>query len=578
VTFIGSARKWRPQRFEELIGQEHIRRTLTNALGAGRVASAYLFSGTRGVGKTTTARILAKALNCESGEGPVAEPCNACGSCGEITRGAHPDVLEIDGATYTGVDNVRELREGLAFRPARGRYKTVIIDEVHMLSRGAFNALLKTLEEPPPHVVFVFATTELHKVPETILSRCQVFEFRRIAVSLIADQLGRILGEQGREVDEGALRLIARLGEGSMRDAQSLLDQVLAFAAEGRLTTEEVAGVLGVPSAEVYRSIVAAVADRDGRAALAELGRIYEAGHDMRLFCGNLLEFLRDCMVLQVAGDGGDLFDVGAAEIEERRALAGRLSFAEAQQAYAILQNAEAELRLSDHPRMTLELALMRMCQIEPLAELGGLIDRLESMGPGPGAGDAPAARGSSRPAGRPAEASGPPASGPRAQAPPAGAAGAEGPRASAQAAEAPPWDPVEARRAWSEAVQTLRTTRRHLLLEAEIDLETAGEVRVRVPPANGHAQTIDLIREILPSLEAHFASHAPWPIRVVIDAPDAAPGPAAPAGGGEGRDRKEEQAVIQEVVDLFNGQIVDIRPLRSRGAGGRGKTFQGGA
>ncbi|MEE9256691.1 MAG: DNA polymerase III subunit gamma/tau, partial [bacterium] len=392
MTFIGSARKWRPQRFDELIGQDHIRRTLSNALARGRAASAYLFSGTRGVGKTTTARILAKALNCESGEGPVAEPCNECSSCTEINRGSHPDILEIDGATYTGVDNVRDLREGLRYRPARGRSKVIIIDEVHMLSKGAFNALLKTLEEPPPHVVFIFATTELHRVPDTVLSRCQVFEFRRIPASVIQAQLVRIVQDQGREVEEGALRLLARMGEGSMRDAQSLLDQALAFSGEERLTLADLETVLGVPSGEIYRRLAAAIVSREGREALCTLHEVFEAGHDLRLFCTNLLEFFRDIMVLQAAGEGRELFDVGPEELEERKALAGKIGFSEAHQAYSILQGAEVELRTSDHPRMTLELAVLRMAQIEPIADLGELIERLESLSPAPG-GDPPPGR-----------------------------------------------------------------------------------------------------------------------------------------------------------------------------------------
>ncbi len=586
MSFIGSARRWRPQRFDELIGQDHIRRTLSNALGASRVATAYLFSGTRGVGKTTTARILAKALNCESSDKPVPEPCNACASCEEVARGAHPDILEIDGATYTGIDNIRDLCEGLRYRPARGRYKTVIIDEVHQISRHAFNALLKTLEEPPPHVVFVFATTELQKVPDTILSRCQVFEFRRIAPGAIAAQLVRIVKEQGGSAEEGALRLLARMGEGSMRDAQSLLDQVVAFSPGKALTVEDVEGVLGVPSSEVYRNIVSAVAARDGRAALCELKGVFEAGHDLKFFCASLLEFLRDVMVLQVAGDGADLFDAAPEELEDRRVLAARLSFAQAHQAYAILQGAEAELRTTDHPRMALELALLRMCQIEPLADLGRLIERIESLG-------APGASRSLGPAGGAGEGGSPPAlarpparegaGGPPGGRAPRGGERPEGPAGRATVAQAAPapWDPVQARRVWGEAVQSLRPTRQALFEGAEVDVAAEGQIHLHVRAGNGHAQTLDLVREMLPALEAYFAANAPWPVRLVLEAPARAgrAGEAAP----EEREhrRQEEQAAIQEVVDLFNGRIVDIRPLRSRRAGapaGRGSAGGEGA
>ncbi|MBI3024288.1 MAG: DNA polymerase III subunit gamma/tau [Candidatus Tectomicrobia bacterium] len=561
MAFIGSARKWRPQRFEELIGQDHIRRTLSNGLAAGRVAAAYLFSGTRGVGKTTTARILAKALNCESSDKPVPEPCGACASCGEIARGAHPDILEIDGATYTGVDNVRELQEKLQFRPLRGRYKVIIIDEVHQISRAAFNALLKTLEEPPPHVVFIFATTELQKVPETILSRCQAFEFRRIAPGQVAAQLARIVKEQKFKAEEEALRLIARMGEGSMRDAQSILDQVLAYSGEGGLTAKAAEEVLGVPSSEVYRAIASAVAARDARSALGGLAQVFEAGHDLKFFCANLLEFLRDCMVLQAAGEGEDLFDAGPEEMEDRRAIAQKLSFAEAHQAYAILQRAGVELRNSDHPRMTLELALLRMCQIEPLADLGRLVERLEALAPAPTRPSPPA------PAERGGEGRPPAAPAPRVEAPPSAAGPLGAPRERASAVASPDWDPAEARRIWEEAVASLRPARQVLFRGAELEFEGPGRLRLRVPPANGHAQTMDLIRETLPLIESHFAQHSPWPVRVSLEAP-APPAAAGSAPGGDEARRKEEQSAIQEVVDLFNGQIVDIRPLRGRRAG----------
>ena len=508
MAFIGSARKWRPQRFEELIGQEHIRRTLSNALTSGRIASAYLFSGTRGVGKTTTARILAKALNCESGDAPLSEPCNECSSCEEITRGSHPDILEIDAATYTGVDNVRELREGLRYQPARGRYKTVIFDEVHMLSKSSFNALLKTLEEPPPHVVFILATTEIKNVPDTILSRCQVFEFRRITTSVIAAHLSRIVEAQDRKMDEAAVKLLARMGEGSIRDAQSLLDQVLAFAAEDPVSSEEVQKVLGVPSGGIHKALVEAVIARDGNKALTELKGLFDAGHDLKLFSANLLEYLRDCMVLLSAGDDEALFDVAASEIEERRQVAAKMSFAEAHQAYSILQGAEFELRTSDHPRMTLEVAILRMCQIEPIADLGALMERLESMSgeaapnppraPSPGMGTA--GGGAPLPATRETTAPDP--------APPAAEAASGGaPVAQAEAGE---WNTVEARRIWTGAVQALRPMRRPLFHGVELDLETEGTIRVVLAQENRNAQGLHMAEEVLPEIEAFFRTHSP--------------------------------------------------------------------
>ncbi len=562
MSFVGSARKWRPQRFEDLIGQDHIRRTLSNALASGRVAPAYLFSGTRGVGKTTTARILAKALNCESGEGPLPEPCNRCASCEEIAKGAHPDILEIDAAAYTGVDSVRELREGLRYHPARGRCKTVIFDEAHMLSRSSFNALLKTLEEPPPHVVFILATTEMKGVPDTILSRCQVFEFRRIAPSVIAAHLAKIVEAQGRKMDEAAVKLLARMGEGSIRDAQSLLDQALAFSATDPVSAGEVEKALGVPSGSLYKALVEAVIARDGSRALTELKGVFDAGHDLRLFSSNLLEYLRDCMVLLSAGDDGALFDVAASEIEERKEVAGAMSFAEAHQAYSILQGAEAELRTSDHPRMTLEVAILRMCQIEPLADLNALMERLESMS----AGGAPPPRPSAPPAPAAGEASGEAAAPGPASPPPEAAA------ESSPAAEAKAWDSAEARRAWEGAVEALRPTRRALFLGAELDLETEGLIRLTLARENRNAQGLHLAEESLPELEEFFRTRSPWSARVELAGAENGARPAAGADdereGADERARKvdeDAQAAIQEVVDLFNGRITDIRPLRAR-------------
>ena len=572
MAFIGSARKWRPQRFDELIGQEHVRRTLSNALASGRVASAYLFSGTRGVGKTTTARILAKALNCESGEGPLPEPCNECASCEEITRGSHPDILEIDAATYTGVDNVRELREGLRYQPARGRYKTVIFDEVHMLSKSSFNALLKTLEEPPPHVVFILATTEVKNVPDTILSRCQVFEFRRVATSVIAAHLAHIVEAQERRMDEAAVKLLARMGEGSIRDAQSLLDQVLAFAADDPVSSEEVEKVLGVPSGGIHKALVEAVVARDGKGALTELKRLFDAGHDLKLFSANLLEYLRDCMVLLSAGDDEALFDVAASEIEERRQVAAKMSFTEAHQAYSILQGAEFELRASDHPRMTLEVAVLRMCQIEPIADLSALMERIESMSAGaaPNPPRAPSTR-VETPGGAPPQA--PPETAAPAPAPPA-AEPASGSSPAAQA-EARAWDSVEARRVWTGAVAALRPMRRPLFQGVEIDLETEGLVRVVLAPDNTNAQNLHMAREVLPEIEAFFRANSPWSARVEIAGAENGAHPQTGRGAGEtsrARGRKldeNEEAVIQEIVDLFNGKIVDIRRGRMGKSGG---------
>src|ERR671932_1422102 len=301
------ARKWRPQTFEEVTGQEPITRTLCGAIEHDRLHHAYLFSGARGVGKTTTARLLAKALNCHKSDRPTPTPCRAedataCASCREIAEGRSIDVLEIDAASNTGVDNVRDAIIGnVAIAPARDRYKVFIIDEVHMLSGAAFNALLKTLEEPPPRVVFIMATTERHKLPETILSRCQQFEFRTIATTKIAERLRLIADAEEIKVEEEALREIARAGEGSMRDAQSAFDQVISFS-EGKITTADVEAALGLAGAEMLARVMRSIANEQPAEALAVVDDLVMRGHDLRNFCRDLLAHLRDLLVAKVGG------------------------------------------------------------------------------------------------------------------------------------------------------------------------------------------------------------------------------------------------------------------------------------
>src|SRR6266581_591956 len=289
------ARKWRPQRFDDVIGQQAVTRTLRNALASGRLAHAFVFAGQRGSGKTTTARILARALNCVTG--PTADPCGTCDACIEIAQGRDIDVLEIDAASHTGIDTIREvIIDNLSFAPVRNRYKVFIIDEVHQLSGSSFNALLKSIEEPPAHVVFMMATTELHKIPDTILSRAQVFEFRTIPTPLITAQLRKIVDAEGIEAADAALSLIARAAEGSMRDAQSALDQVIAFAGN-TIAVEDVSTVLGLVGRDLLFDLIDAVVAEDGPAAFALADRAVEAGHDLRLVLRELSRAVRDLMI-----------------------------------------------------------------------------------------------------------------------------------------------------------------------------------------------------------------------------------------------------------------------------------------
>src|SRR3954471_23227710 len=292
------ARKWRPQKFDDVVGQQAVTRTLRNAIASGRLAHAFVFAGPRGVGKTTTARILARALSCA--KGPTGDPCGECDVCREIAEGRDIDVLEIDAATHTGVDNVRDvIINGLSFMPVRNRYKVFIIDEVHQLSSSSFNALLKSIEEPPPHVVFMMATTELSKIPDTVLSRSQVFEFKTISTKQIADHLRTIAAAEKIKVEDAALLLIARAAEGSMRDAESAFDQVIAFAGQ-KISTDDVATVLGLVGRDLVLNIVTAVAEETPAAAFELSGRAVELGYDLRLVIRELSRVVRDLFVLSV--------------------------------------------------------------------------------------------------------------------------------------------------------------------------------------------------------------------------------------------------------------------------------------
>jgi len=366
------ARKWRPQKFDDVIGQQAVTRTLRNALASGRLAHAFVFAGQRGSGKTTTARILARALSCVTG--PTADPCGTCDACVEIAQGRDIDVLEIDAASHTGIDTIREvIIDNLSFAPVRNRYKVFIIDEVHQLSGSSFNALLKSIEEPPAHVVFMMATTELHKIPDTILSRAQVFEFRTIPTPLITAQLRKIADAEGIEAADAALSLIARAAEGSMRDAQSALDQVIAFAGN-TIAVEDASTVLGLVGRDLLFDLIDAVVAEDGPAAFALADRAVEAGHDLKLVLRELSRAVRDLMIVSVdpsrAGDG----DLAEGERERLTALASRFSREDLMRAFDLLSNAEQEIRTASHPRYQFEMVLLKWMHTRKLVSLTDLL------------------------------------------------------------------------------------------------------------------------------------------------------------------------------------------------------------
>lgn len=375
-----SARKWRPQTFEEVIGQRHVATTLMNAVSRGKVAQAYLFSGIRGVGKTTMARLLAKALNCATPQG--ASPCNQCDSCREITEGRSVDVVEIDGASNTGVDDVRELREKVKYLPLRGKLKIYIIDEVHMLSNAAFNALLKTLEEPPLHLVFIFATTESHKIPATILSRCQHFVFRRISRQEIIAQLQRVADERKVRFAERGLVLIAKAAEGSMRDALSLLDQAISYGGQ-EVSEEDLFTLLGRMGEARFHSLVRAIHDRNAPATLGLAREIADQGYDLRQFLADWLEHLRHLIVARNVEGAEAWIDLPKEEIDEIRAEAALFTDEELQRLFSLFARLQSEIRTAPHPHLLFEVALMKGISLAHLQPVEKILERLEVLGGG---------------------------------------------------------------------------------------------------------------------------------------------------------------------------------------------------
>jgi DNA polymerase-3 subunit gamma/tau len=391
VSYLVLARKYRPQTFEDLVGQDHVARTLANAIATGRIAHAFLFTGVRGVGKTTSARLLAKCLSCVGPDGkatgPTAKPCNQCAPCTEITAGNDLDVQEIDGASYNGVDEVRRLQEGMTFRPARDRFKIYIVDEVHMLSTAAWNAFLKTLEEPPPHVKFIFATTEVHKVPVTILSRCQRYDFKLIPTQAIAKRLDEVLAQESIEADQSAVQVLAREAAGSMRDAMSLLDQVIAFSGT-KLSGADVARVLGVADRKILHELATALVDGQAAACLGVVERLAQQGFDLAHVTKDVLRHLRNLVVAkvcagQVSGEGPglrELLDLADEESREVMELAGRAEPDDLSRLFQGFSRAFDDVVRSGQPRMALEMALVRLARRPPLLPLDELLSRVGDL------------------------------------------------------------------------------------------------------------------------------------------------------------------------------------------------------
>ncbi|HEX8949875.1 MAG TPA: DNA polymerase III subunit gamma/tau [Dissulfurispiraceae bacterium] len=379
MSYLVLARKWRPRTFEDLIGQEHVARILKNAIVQNKVAHAYIFSGPRGVGKTSTARILAKALNCVNG--PTPEPCGECQSCTAVSDGSSIDVSEIDGASNTGVDNIRDLRERVRYAPSAGRFKVYIIDEVHMLSTSAFNALLKTLEEPPSHVIFVLATTEPKKIPPTVLSRCQHLPFRRISGQKIKERLGYISKAEGIKIESSALDMIARAADGGMRDSLTILDQIASFAED--ITAAEVKDLLGITDVETLSQLTSAVLEGDRKGVLGTISALTDTGTDLKAFVRDLLQFVRDLLIAKITGDTEGVIDLS----EEEQSAIKEIMNTAAEEHIALLLSelikAEPGIRSAFYPRIALEMTLIRLSLLSHLKSVNEALRAIRGGGTG---------------------------------------------------------------------------------------------------------------------------------------------------------------------------------------------------
>ena len=543
------ARKYRPQTFEEVVGQEHITRTLQNAISAGRVAQAYLFVGPRGIGKTSTARILAKALNCKNG--PTASPCGTCDACLEIAEGRSLDVLEIDGASNNGVENIRELRENAAYAPSSGQYKIYLIDEVHMLSIGAFNALLKTLEEPPEHVKFIFATTEAQKVPATITSRCQRFDLRRIPAVSIAAHLQTIAGKEEITLEASAAEAIARGAEGGLRDAESMLDQAVAFCGT-KITGEDVMSVFGFTSRETITTLMNHIFSRDVTAGLKILGEQSEAGKDMSRLLGDLIGHVRDLLVASVESQG---------PVPREKLLVLLDHFAET----------EARMRWASDKKLQFDVAVIKAAHLLEQVSLDDVIETLAALQSGTPPPPRPAAKPAEpRPATRVAEK-------PAAPAPPQAAANPPAKSVEEPAGKSREAVSIDASVAWDRVSSTYQSSIKFRWLTKGVFAETRadGSVLVQLPPTVsselksvvGEAGRKDAEAKLSEALGkkiklmVEVSDHLAEPEIAEPEAPAEVPLPASvekiePAAATDPMEEFKNDPLIKKALEIFAGEI----------------------
>ncbi len=564
MSHISFYRKWRPKTFDEIIGQERVTRTLQNAIRSNRVVHAYLFAGHRGTGKTTTARILAKALNCA--QGPTPTPDNTCANCEAIAAGSSLDVIEIDAASNRGIEEIRELRDRIRLAPTEGRYKIYIIDEAHMLTTEAANALLKTLEEPPGHAILILVTTEPHRLPPTILSRCQRFDFRRLSQKELIARLERIAASEGFAIDERALALIARSADGSVRDAESVLDQLAAFA-EGPITAQDVLAVLGVLEEETSLRFADAIISRDVIGCLSLVNQVVGEGKDVRQVLRTILDHFRDLLVAKTGDRPVELLDTTESRLLALEAQADRTAVEDILRALNILVATEAEARWSPQPRLLLEIALIKLCRPEMDPTLEGLRARLQTLeqrlGGTPSAAQ-PAPSAPARPAAtvdqplqpRPAPAS---PEGRRSRTP------REEPKAEtvssmvAVADEGAAPVPIaigDVRRAWARVLEEVKRTKMfcHALLIEGTPLELDGSTLV-VGLRTGFNFHVEHLhkpenREVVEGALSRVFQHR-LRLQCTIHNGESQPSPAPPA---------VEDPMVNAAVQLFGAQVVEVR------------------